>query len=115
MGKFASFVVGAGQGALATKRYQDSLDRAKKQDELLASVLTGGMKKDPMSNTTFDPETGGTVDMSTGKVTYHPADIEDLESRRALQGRIGMANGGMVTPMPHHMDKMSWQRSSFKK
>lgn len=112
MGKLASFAVGAGQGALATKRYQDSLDRAKKQDELLASVLTGGMKKDPMSNTTFDPETGGTMDMSTGKVTYHPGDIEDLDSRKR---RIGMANGGMVTPMPHHMDKMSWQRSSFKK
>ncbi len=104
--------MGAGQGALATKRYQDSLSRAKKQDELLAAVLTGGMKKDPTSNTTFDPETGGTMDMSTGKVIYHPADVDDLNFRK---GRTDMANGGMVTPMPHHMDKMSWQRSSFKK
>jgi len=112
MGKFASFAVGAGQGALATKRYQDSLSRAKKQDELLAAVLTGGMKKDPMSNTTFDPETGGTMDMTTGKVTYHPADIDDLDSQKRMRK---MANGGMVQPMPQHWDKMSWQRVSFKK
>ena len=113
MGKFASFVSGAGQGALAAKRYKDSLDRANKQDELLASVLSGGMKKDPSANTTFDPETGGTMDMSTGKVTYYPADMEDLDDRK--RRAAGMANGGMVKPMPGHMDKMSWQRASFKK
>ena len=113
MGKLASFAVGAGQGALATKRYQDSVERTKRQDDLLASVLSGGMKKDPMSNTTFDAETGGTMDMSTGKVTYYPADMEDLDDRK--RRAVGMANGGMVKPIPQHMDKMDWQRSSFKK
>ena len=107
MGKLASFAVGAGQGALATKRYQDSLDRAKKQDELLASVLTGNMKKttdeDPMAAFSDVP-----------RVAVTPGNPLTEEERRRLN-QSGMANGGMVQPMPQHWDKMSWQRMSFKK
>lgn len=108
MGKLASFAVGAGQGALATKRYQDSLDRAKKQDELLANVLTGGMKKDGLERL------GGDDALTT--VPLNTLTDEEIERRKKEAGySTGMANGGMVQPMPQHWDKMSWQRASFKK
>jgi len=109
MGKFASFVVGAGQGALATKRYQDSVKRAEKQDELLASVLTGGsMKKDGLERL------GG--DDTAAPVPMNQLSDEEIERRKKEAGySTGMANGGLVQPMPQHWDKMSWQRSSFKK
>jgi hypothetical protein len=37
------------------------------------------------------------------------------EDERRKLNASGMANGGMVQPMPQHWDKMSWQRASFKK
>lgn len=109
MGKFASFVVGAGQGALATKRYQDSVKRAERQDELLASVLTGAnMKKDSLERL------GG--DETFTPVPMNQLSDEEIERRKKEPGySTGMANGGLVQPMPQHWDKMSWQRSSFKK
>jgi len=114
MGKFASFVSGAGQGALATKRYQDSLSRAKKQDELLAAVLTGNMKKDGLSG-----DSDKISDFVSPMFTVVPPRTltdEDIDRRRKEPGySIYMANGGMVQPMPQHWDKMSWQRVSFKK
>jgi hypothetical protein len=106
MGKFASFVSGAGQGALAAKRYQDSQKRMEKQDELLRDVLAGNMKKTPESDMTAPgPE-----------VPLNQFTDEQLDEMRKRPGySAGMANGGMVQPMPQHWDKMSWQRASFKK
>jgi len=106
MGKFASFVSGAGQGALAAKRYQDSQKRMEKQDELLRDVLAGNMKKTPESDMT----TPGPVP-PLNQFTDEQLD----EMRNRLGYSAGMANGGMVQPMPQHWDKMSWQRASFKK
>lgn len=120
MGKLASFAVGAGQGALATKRYQDSLDRAKKQDELLASVLTGGkdnMQKDGLREPTQADATVSLGDRLAGALRgpQLPELSEEEKARRAREYSAGMANGGLVQPMPQHWDKMSWQRMSFKK
>lgn len=107
MGKLASFAAGAGQGALAMKRYQDSQKRMEKQDELLASVLTGSMKKTP-----DDDPMAAFADVPRVAVT--PGNPLTEEERRKLN-ESGMANGGLVQPMPQHWDKMSWQRMSFKK
>ena len=106
MGKLMSLLSGAGQGYLAAKRYQDTTDCNKKQDDLYARLVTAkedGMKK-PMNslNPTSDPMT----------MSYDP--FLDEEKK-------GMANGGLVSgaycgvPMPVQYDKMSWQRQSFKK
>jgi len=115
MAKLTSFATGVGSGYLAGERLKKTEARQKRQDDILEKYLTSGdasMKKDPMSSTTFDPETGGTMDMLTGKVTYYPDDLQALEERKRIRG---MANGGMVQPMPQHLDKMSWQRQTFKK
>jgi hypothetical protein len=107
MGKLTSFLTGAGQGALAVKRYEDSKKRMEDQDKLLRDVLSGNMKKtpeeDPMAAFADVPRTP----VSGG-------DPLTEEERRKLNAS-GMANGGMVQPMPQHWDKMSWQRASFKK
>lgn len=115
MAKLTSFATGVGSGYLAGERLKKTEARQKRQDDILEKYLTSGdasMKKDPMSSTMFDPETGGTMNMTTGRVTFHPSDIDDLDERKRMRG---MANGGMVQPMPQHLDKMSWQRQTFKK
>jgi len=111
MGKLMSLLSGAGQGYLAAKRYQDTTDRNKKQDDLYARLVTAkedGMKK-PMNslNPTSDP------------MSYDP--FVDEEDANYGARKRGMAHGGMVSgadcgvPMPVQYDKMSWQRQSFKK
>jgi len=81
MAKLTSFATGVGSGYLAGERLKKTEARQKRQDDILEKYLTSGdasMKKDPMSSTTFDPETGGTMDMLTGKVTYYPDDLQAL-------------------------------------
>jgi hypothetical protein len=111
MGKLTSLVAGAGQGYLAAGRYQDAKDRNKTQDAMLKEVLIGRGKSG---------ESGGLELLSGGGDEVVPLNSlaplsEEEKARRDKEYSPGMANGGMVQPMPVHHDNMSWQRQSFKK
>lgn len=107
MGKLAAFATGVGEGYLGARRYLDTKDRAKKQDDLLEKALAAGKATDPAKSTSA-------AAASTPELSSNPAaaalGMTEEEAKAA-----GFAHGGMIGEMPHHFDKMSWQRQTFKK
>lgn len=95
MGKWTSFATGMGEGYLAGKRYQDTKKRADRQDAALDKIAG------------IEPGT---------------PEAEDANEKMGIFSRFRswispekMADGGTVGGMPHHYDKMHWQRENFKK
>lgn len=105
MGKLSSFAAGMGEGYLGARRYLDTKDRLKKQDELFEKALAAGKATDPAKS-------------ADAPVTPAPDAAEDevVEGFSASMFRPRRyTHGGMIGEMPHHFDKMSWQRQTFKK
>lgn len=99
MGKLSSFAAGMGEGYLGARRYLDTKDRLKKQDELFEKALAVGKATDPAKSTD----------------TENMEDEEQYKRRTSVHAAFAAADGGMIGEMPHHVDKMSWQRQTFKK
>jgi len=105
MGKLSSFAAGMGEGYLGARRYLDTKDRLKKQDELFEKALAAGKATDPAKS----------AEASDSKLSSNPGAAALGLTEDEARAAGFRADGGMIGEMPHHFDKMSWQRQTFKK
>lgn len=103
MGKWTSFATGMGEGYLGAKRYIDNKKERDENREMLKGILAERKEQAAEAKA----EAASTPEVK--KIDEDPMGV------RSMYDPDYRANGGMIGEMPHHFDKMSWQRTSFKK
>lgn len=109
MSKWTSFATGMGEGYLAGKRYQDTKERADKQDKIWEKLADARIKADSAKANPAEVP----VTPAPSLMAEEDEPIEGLGASMVRPRRY--AHGGMVGEMPNHFDKMGWQRQTFKK
>lgn len=100
MGKWTSFATGMGEGYLGAKRYIDNKKERDENRDMLKGILAE--RKEQAAEAKAD----------SGVMGF---EMDDETAEMTGLKKKSYADGGMIGEMPHHFDKMSWQRASFKK